>query len=89
MKVGLTWDAGAKLVRELGDEVIVDPVLHGSEHDDRPRVVDCDRQGRPRHTERSLTEQIQKDLRVVSLMIWRTMPLARLARRLAPVHRCL
>lgn len=44
MKVGLTWDAGAKLVRELGDEVIVDPVLHGSEHDDRPRVVDCDRE---------------------------------------------
>lgn len=44
MKVGLTWDAGAKLVRELGDEVIVDPVLHGSEHDDWPRVVDCDRE---------------------------------------------
>lgn len=87
MKVGLTWDAGAKLVRELGDEVIVDPVLHGSEHDDRPRVVDCDREDPD--TERSLTEQIQKDLRVVSLMIWRTMPLARLARRLAPVHRCL
>lgn len=41
-KGGLTWDAGAKLVWELGDEVIVDPVLHGSEHDDRPRVVDCD-----------------------------------------------
>lgn len=35
----LTWDAGAKLVGELGDEVIVDPVFHGSEHNNGPRVI--------------------------------------------------
>lgn len=76
-KGGLTWDAGAKLVWELGDEVIVDPVLHGSEHDDRPRVVDCD--GEEKHTRGS----------VVPLTIRRTTALARPARLLAPLHRWL
>lgn len=38
----LTWDAGAKLVRELGDEVIVDPIFHWSEHNDWPCVINWD-----------------------------------------------
>lgn len=36
---GLTRDAGPELVGELGDEVVVDPILHGAEDDDGPRVV--------------------------------------------------
>lgn len=35
----LTRDAGPELVGELGDEVVVDPILHGSEDDDGPCVV--------------------------------------------------
>lgn len=37
----LTGYAGAKLVGELGDEVIVYSVLHWAQYDHRPRVVDC------------------------------------------------
>ena len=37
----LTRHAGAKLVGELGDEVIVYPVLHRPQDDHRSRVVDC------------------------------------------------
>lgn len=37
----LTWDTGSKLVRELRDEVVVDAIFHRSEHNDRPRVVNC------------------------------------------------
>lgn len=40
----LTWDAGAKLVRKLRDEVIVDPIFHRSKHDDWPRVINCNMQ---------------------------------------------
>lgn len=35
----LTWDTGAKLVRKLRDEVIVDPIFHWSKYDDWPCVV--------------------------------------------------
>lgn len=37
----LTRHAGAKLVRELGDEVVVYSVFHGTQDDDWPCVVDC------------------------------------------------
>lgn len=36
----LTGYAGAKLVRELGDEVVVDAVLHGAQDDHGSCVVD-------------------------------------------------
>lgn len=41
LRKALTWDTGSKLVRELRDEVIVDAIFHRSEHNDRPRVVNC------------------------------------------------
>lgn len=40
---GLTRDAGPELVGELGDEVVIDPILHGAEDDDGPRVVHWNR----------------------------------------------
>lgn len=44
----LTGYAGAKLVGKLGDEVIIYSVLHWTQYDHRPCVVDCirDEQGR-------------------------------------------
>lgn len=39
-KEELTGDAGAKFVGKLRDEVIVDAILHGAEHDDGTCVVD-------------------------------------------------
>ena len=36
---GLTRDTRPKLVGELRDKVVVDPILHGAEDDDGPRVV--------------------------------------------------
>lgn len=40
----LTRHAGAKLVRELGDEVVVYSVFHGTQDDHWPRVVDWKKQ---------------------------------------------
>lgn len=40
----LTRNTGAKLVGELGDEVIVDAVLHGAEDNDGSGVVNWDRE---------------------------------------------
>ena len=40
---GPTWDAGSEFVGELGDQVVVDPVFHGAEDDDRTGVVHCGR----------------------------------------------
>lgn len=37
----LTRNTGAKLVGELGDEVIVYSVLHWAQNDNRPCVVNC------------------------------------------------
>lgn len=41
LRKALTWDTGTELVREFRDEVIVDTIFHWSEHNDRPRVVNC------------------------------------------------
>lgn len=35
----LTWNTGAKLVWELGDEVIVNSIFHGSKNDDWSCVI--------------------------------------------------
>lgn len=40
----LTRHAGAKLVRELGDEVVVYSVFHGTQDDHWPCVVDYEEQ---------------------------------------------
>lgn len=39
----LTRNTGAKLVRELRNEVVVDAVLHGAEDNDGSRVANWDR----------------------------------------------
>lgn len=40
MENNITWYAAAKFIRELGDKVVIYPVLEWAENDHRPRVAD-------------------------------------------------
>lgn len=37
----LTWDTGSKLLRKLGYQVIVDPVLHRAQNDHGTSIIHC------------------------------------------------